>query len=300
MRDQCPTNATFGIDPRLVGATLSQSCPVSRIAIIGDGGGWTHRLDATIVSLGGDPDAGTLPEDVTVIQVGDLVDKGPDSKGAIALVDRMLIGSRGRWIQLLGNHEAGYVGGPTFWRDDIQEDSVADLHRWIGSGQVCLAAALDTTELNQVLVTHSGLARQKWEAIGSPDQAVDAAATLNAELLDDPDAAFRAGEMVEALGEDPVGVVWASPRELLSSWDGHVLPFSQVFGHASPFHWSRQTWDLRLPKRLTDRGTVDMSSRRVEFVWPGGGCLVCVDPSYGTKDAAVPVVPFELEGRVVG
>jgi hypothetical protein len=57
---------------------------------------------------------------------------------------------------------------------------------------------------------------------------------------------------------------------------------------------------LRLPKRLTERGSVDSASRRVEFEWPGGGRLVCVDPSYGTKNGAVPLVPFVVEGRVVG
>src|SRR3981189_523115 len=124
-----------------------------RIAIIGDVGGWCHRLDEAIVSLGGDPDAGTPPEDLTVVQVGDLVDKGPDSMGALALIDRMLVGSPGRWTQLLGNHEAGYVGGPTFWREDIHEDSIADLRRWMEADQAHLAVALETDDLGPALVT---------------------------------------------------------------------------------------------------------------------------------------------------
>jgi hypothetical protein len=90
--------------------TANTKSPVPRNAIIGDVGGWTHRLDEAIVSLGGDPDAGTLPEDLTVVQVGDLVNKGPDSKGALALVDRMLTGSQGRWIQRR-ERQSGSVGG---------------------------------------------------------------------------------------------------------------------------------------------------------------------------------------------
>lgn len=266
----------------------------TRIAIIGDVGGWTHRLDEAIVSLGGDPDVGTLPEDLTVIQVGDLVDKGPDSRGALALVDRMLIGSPDRWIQLLGNHEAGYVGGPTFWREDIREDSVFDLQRWIEAGQVRLAVALETVELGPALVSHSGLTREKWEEIGSPPTAPDTATALNSELVDDPDSAFRAGEMIGVLTDGPVGVVWASPAELLSSWDGSRLPFSQVYGHASPVNWSRHTWDRRLARRFTEIGRTDDDRRHVDFEWPDGGHLICVDPSYGTKSAPVPLVPFVI------
>jgi hypothetical protein len=212
----------------------------------------------------------------------------------------MLVRSPGQWIQLLGNHEAGYVGGPTFWREDVRKDSVADLRRWIGTGLVQLAVALDTTELGPTLVTHSGLTRQKWEEIGAPPSLVDTASALNAELLEDPDSAYRAGEMIGALTEGAVGVVWASPFELLSSWDGPELPFTQVYGHASPFNWKRRAWDPRLPKRFTDRAIVVEESRRVEFDWPGGGHLVCVDPSYGTNNAPVPIEPYLLDGLVLG
>ncbi|WFE98601.1 metallophosphoesterase [Micromonospora sp. WMMD964] len=44
-----------------------------------------------------------------VIQVGDLIDRGPDSAGVLAFVWQRLADSR-RWIQLIGNHESQYLG----------------------------------------------------------------------------------------------------------------------------------------------------------------------------------------------
>jgi hypothetical protein len=61
-----------------------------RIALIGDVQGYAHRLEVALRNLGADPACGTLPEDLTVVQLGDLVHKGPDSTGCIAIVDRQL------------------------------------------------------------------------------------------------------------------------------------------------------------------------------------------------------------------
>jgi hypothetical protein len=177
---------------------------------------------------------------------------------------------------------------------------VSDLRRWIEDDQVRLAVALDTAELGSVLVTHSGLTRQKWEVMGAPAAIADTCAALNAELARDPAAAFRPGEMLAAPIEGPVGVVWASPAELLSSWDQHELPFSQIYGHATPVRWNDQTWDPRLPKRFMQRGKADAESRSVEFEWPSGGRLICVDPDYGTKSAPARLVPYVVTGRIVG
>ena len=61
--------------------------------------------------LGADLDSGVVPEGLAIIQVGDLVHKGPDSGECFALADRFLVSSPGRWVQLVGNHEAQYLGG---------------------------------------------------------------------------------------------------------------------------------------------------------------------------------------------
>jgi hypothetical protein len=217
--------------------------PPHRIAVIGDVGGHMWVLRRCLQELGADTTAGTVPDDLVIVQVGDLVHKGPDSTGVLALVDRMMTGSPGQWIQLIGNHEAQEgLGGPGFWHEALGPGPRADLRRWVEADLATLAVALDTVEYGPVLVTHGGLTRQKWVAIGRPDSPGAVAAIVNKELAADPDLAFAAGEMLGVRPRLPVGVAWASPRELLQSWDMEQLPFSQVHGHASPRRWSTGTW----------------------------------------------------------
>ncbi|MGO9028167.1 MAG: hypothetical protein ACLQOZ_06025 [Acidimicrobiales bacterium] len=54
-----------------------------------------------MAALGADLDHGIVPEGLAIIQVGDLVHKGPDSEGCVALVERFLLNSPGRWVQLV-------------------------------------------------------------------------------------------------------------------------------------------------------------------------------------------------------
>jgi hypothetical protein len=100
---------------------------------------------------------GLLPPDLVVIQVGDLVDRGPDSSGVLDVVARMLAEQPLQWIQLVGNHEAQYLpGGALFWRDPL--------------------ASADGDEL---LLTHAGLTLAGWQELGAPMSAAVAAAALN-------------------------------------------------------------------------------------------------------------------------
>jgi hypothetical protein len=250
--------------------------------------------------LGADTTNGTLPDDLVVVQVGDLVHKGPDSPGVLALVDRMMAGSGDRWIQLIGNHEGQEgLGGPDFWPETLSPALRADVRRWVDTDRARLAVALDTVEYGPTLVTHAGLTRQKWLAIGRPDAPGQAAAMLNKELAADPELAFAAGEMLGVKPRLPVGVAWASPRELLGSWDMERLPFSQVHGHASPRRWSSDTWEPGLPRRSTVRATADPGRRHSDFPWPGGEHILCVDPDYGADAAPVPLAPLVVSGEVL-
>jgi len=257
-------------------------------------------LRRCLQELGADTSAGTVPDDMVIIQVGDLIHKGPDSAGAVTLADRMLAGSPTQWIQLLGNHEAQEgLGGPAFWHEVLDGGLRAELRRWVETDRARLAVGLDTVEYGPVLVTHAGLTRQKWVAIGRPGSPDLAAASLNKELTADPDLAFAAGEMLGVKPRLPVGVAWASPRELLGSWDMEPLPFSQVHGHASPRRWSSDTWAPGLPRRTTTRAAADRKRRHSDFSWPDGGHILCVDPDYGADAAPVPLSPLIVSGEIL-
>ncbi|ORA39184.1 metallophosphoesterase [Mycobacterium aquaticum] len=60
-----------------------------RIAVIGDVGGHALALRDELTRLGAHPD-GSLPEDLLVIQVGDLIHRGPDSAQVLDLVEHYL------------------------------------------------------------------------------------------------------------------------------------------------------------------------------------------------------------------
>src|SRR5580704_8864056 len=133
-------------------------------------------LRRCLQELDADTATGIIPDDLVVVQVGDLVHRGPDSTGVVALVDRMMSASPGQWVQLIGNHEAQEgLGGPDFWHEPLSPGLRSDLRRWVDGNQARLAVALDTVEYGPVLVTHAGLTRHKWVAIGRPDEPDDAA-----------------------------------------------------------------------------------------------------------------------------
>ena len=65
--------------------------------------------------------------------MGDLIHKGPDSAGCIAVADLMLLD--GRWIQLADNYEAQYRRGPTLGHlRDRGTECVAMIEPVRGSG----------------------------------------------------------------------------------------------------------------------------------------------------------------------
>jgi hypothetical protein len=82
-----------------------------------------------------------------VIQVGDLVDRGPDSTAVLDLVGRYLEEQPDQWIQLAGNHEAQYLpGGTSFWRERLADSDARRLRTWWNDGRMRVAAAVRTTD----------------------------------------------------------------------------------------------------------------------------------------------------------
>ena len=104
-----------------------------RVAVFGDVGGHAKQLRRALVALGAAPDTLTLPPDLTIVQVGDLIHRGPDSPGVIEIVRRMLDDQPRQWVQLAGNHEAQYLTPPKFhWPERLPQADLETLFEWWG------------------------------------------------------------------------------------------------------------------------------------------------------------------------
>lgn len=93
--------------------------------------------------------------------------------------------SPGQWVQLVGNHEAQYLGGIRV-APDLPEEVQSDLRRWDDERQIRIAVAIESMELGSLLVTHSNMTMSKWTALGQPETAAEAAEVHNDELSREP------------------------------------------------------------------------------------------------------------------
>ncbi len=203
-----------------------------RVAVIGDVGGHREELERELRRLGADAD-GRLPDDLIVVQVGDLVHRGPDSDGVLRLVDRYLTEQPRRWVQLIGNHEVYYLRPQMFlWPENLRFGSRRILRRWWRNGLVHAAVAVRTQD-EDFLITHAGVTEQFWrEQLHSPPTAVEAAKRINALARDGSPAVYSGGRLLGGPPNPTVGPIWADRvTELLPGWSSCRLPFSQVHGH---------------------------------------------------------------------
>lgn len=269
---------------------------VARVAIFGDIQGHSSAYVRALESLHVDAATGHVPEDLIVIQVGDLIHKGPDSEQVVALADRLLDHSPDRYIQLIGNHEGQYLGGPLFWPDLIADNAATTLAEWFVERRCSVAEARRFRD-GEVLITHGGLTFLKWIEIGRPASAHEAAALLNEEFWTNPAAALMPGMMLQ--GEvGPPGVAWPEPiHELYLPWVEHgTVPFDQVHGHASPFSWNRGRWWPGVPRRLRKLIEVDEEARHTSLTIDGRS-FVGVDTANGPSDGERPIVPWRAIER---
>jgi len=266
-----------------------------RLALFGDVGGHRLLLADALTDLEADVDAGRLPDDLTVVQLGDLIDRGPDSAGCVALADRFMRASPGRWIQLLGNHEGNRVGGEPFWDEELDSAACQTLDSWWHDERASLAVAIDSVEMGEVVVTHGGVVRALWELLRRPD-APSLATTINGWVGARADLAFAPGQQ---LGSGAVpGPVWPDAgAELYPSWVGQSMPFSQVHGHSSIYEWPEGRPRPHLAKAVRKLARADPTTRR-EIVDIDGRTLVGIDPTLGFSGADK-IHPLILHGDVL-
>ncbi len=89
-------------------STLFAALPAGPLDIVGDVHGEIDALRALLGHLGYAGD-GTHPDGRTLVFVGDLCDRGPDSPGVIAMVRGFV--ESGRAVMTLGNHEINLLRG---------------------------------------------------------------------------------------------------------------------------------------------------------------------------------------------
>lgn len=131
---------------------------MGKVVVVGDVGGHLDQLRWALSLMGARGEPLLLPEDVIVVQVGDLIDRGPDSLGVLNLVEDIRQRQPGQWVQLVGNHEAQYLpGGRPFWPEPVPQAGVELLTRWWDTGAMTVATAITTADGDESLVTHAGL-----------------------------------------------------------------------------------------------------------------------------------------------
>jgi hypothetical protein len=252
---------------------------MSTVVIVGDVGGCAGELTRVVGPLLADPDT-------IVIQVGDLVDRGPDSAGVLDFVRQRLESDRGRWFQLIGNHEGPYLGegAEPFWPEPLPGAQARLLESWWLREWMRPAVAVRTADGEELLVTHAGLSVPAWRELGSPVVAGTAAELLNT----------RPAELLFGFG----GPLWAEAgSQVYPSWlDGSErMPFSQVHDHSAIVSFPHRSWVCE--ERIRVRSTVDWSARRTE-TRVRGGRFVAVDPKHGRSGAEV-WAPLVLPGAEV-
>lgn len=265
-----------------------------RIAVFGDLSGWTAPLYRALEDLGVDLATETIPEDLVIVQVGDLIHKGPDGNEAVAFVERMMQANPRRWVQLLGNHEAEHIGGHGFFTCDCDVETVNTLRRWVRSDSAHLGVALDVDDLGEVLVTHAGMVYELWKLLEKPS-AADAAARLQSLLHTDQELAFSHGLHLKGSKPGLPGVLWAlAGRELYHSWMRRKAAFHQVHGHTGAYDFYNGAWEPGLPDCPAE---VDVRARHT-LVHLGKKRFWGIDPCYTKRWSQAPLVPLVFHGEV--
>lgn len=280
-----------------------------RTIVFGDTGGHGKQLLASLAELGLDFDTLKLPEDVTVVHLGDLIHKGPNSNQLVHFVNSVMAANPGRWIQLFGNHELHHVPeAPKFWNCDCDLHTVTTLNSWLDSGQAKLTWALDdfselqfgsspekhfAPEVKRVLFSHAGMTRMFWREMGEHESAVATARATNAVPMSQ---VSRPGVMLR----DPSkpanrihrpGPAWAlAHSEVFSSWTDTVMPFAQIHGHSTGFSWTQHGWFSSVPQMFAD-STELYPQERVSVTHLGENLMLGIDPGFD-KSADLPQQPY--------
>lgn len=279
--------------------------------VIGDTGGHSKALKAGLESIGVDTKNRLIPEGVTIIHHGDLIHKGPSSDALLSFVEEMQDNNPGRWIQLLGNHEAHHLPfSVKFWNCDTCSPAMdTTIQRMFTEGRIKAAHHLIDVEPTNLtlsardshvptskdwLFTHGGVSRD-WLAAVHP-QLVTVEDIANDINTLSPTHLSYAGERLGNPGY-LASPVWASaPTEVFPTWEGS-MPFNQSAGHTYAFDWEREAW-FGNHRRIREfkKATKLNPQQRVSITKIGESILIGVDPGFETRVPKIKSQPVTLIG----
>lgn len=235
----------------------------NKVVVIGDIGGQIIVFEKVLRALGIDPDDPVMPDGLTIVQVGDIVRQIPAlaNDECVALADALLRVNPGRWIQLIGNHEATAVGlrtAPEWIKAD--EPLIED---WCRNG-LAHAAALIRAGGRDIVVTHAGVTSGQWRRFGRPDadRLVTALnATIGTSFNDVVTPGRIMNRQIPSMAADWYHAIAAD--ELVGYWIAAGSPgFDQIHGHSSVWNWDMNDWDTRAPMEARQQTVVDHENRR--------------------------------------
>lgn len=266
--------------------------------VFGDVAGHFRPLKRSLKSLGVDVKSLVIPDDTIIVQVGDLVHKGPNSTLVVNLVDGLMRNNPGQWIQLAGNHELPYVTNHRFFYPDRVEEATAEILRyWKRSGLLKAAYAFSRGP-EQFLVSHAGVTSPQFIRHGAAD-AYSIAESLN---VSNWDKNRSPGNMFYGRGHNrSADPFWAEcVGELYSSWafghDGEspVPSFHQIHGHSSPMMWDYGRLRYNYMKWVTENLEVFPHSRHTKISVKGKD-FWGIDPGLERHATITEIVPLIIE-----
>lgn len=271
--------------------------------IFGDTGGHFQQLFKALIEIGLDPNNYTLPKNIVIIHVGDLIHKGPRSHDVLMLVDKIRIINPGQWIQLIGNHEHQYLGGEFFWRNTLETKSVKILQNWFTQGFLQYAFVIprngyigieNTIEFldKPTVITHAGI---------SPDFYYEY--LQNVPVQDIPEKMFSINVGVSGIMmnkhdvDEPIGPIWAHGiHEVWTPWLMDTdMPFHQIVGHISPYVFTKKKFFPKTPESFIHDAEV-FEKDKVVVIKHNKDMQIFVDPGYEKQvyDISQPYITVEI------
>ncbi len=252
-----------------------------RYAIFGDVGGHYDAFVQGLNAVGVTVSPLNMPEDLVVVQVGDLVHKGGFSFEVLSLVKLFTRKYPNQWVQLIGNHELPYISKQSFFYPDrIDKKTEKILCGLYEDENLLNSYAITDSKGEDYLITHAGLTSFWFDAL---QKETDGTAHAISEKINSINVNYLLNGVYP---RQDAGIFWASSfLEVYFSWHQypHDVPFHQIHGHSSAMDWDKiKTFVPKQPWAM-DYLEKDYNESKSIWTWKGKK-FHSIDPNFGREE----------------